>query len=342
MRRASGKRGIRDVAEAARVSIATVSLALNGKGRVSEQTRRRVLEAAARLGYRPDPAARSLAGGRSGVIGLAFSYRIAVPYPLTDIDYFNRAIHAATETALTRDASLVIGPPTPQTDVWWRVPFDGVVVFDPVLGDPVPAALRRRGTPMVLVGRDPNGDFEDPRVDNDHAGGTRLALDHLWERGARRISLFAYPLMDSFVGACEGTYRDWCAEHGVEPSVLMFPPMWERAPYDVAAEALAVEGRPDAVFALEDDLGLETARAAPAMGLRVPDDLMIVACTDREVFPGAPLTTLELDPARTSREAVSLLLDLVEGREPSQRVVEVPVRLVARASTDRQAGRQDL
>jgi len=333
MRKSDARIGIREVADAARVSIATVSLALNGKGRVSEATRARVLEAAERLGYQPDPSARSLKGGRIGVVAIAFSYRVAIPFPLTDVDYFNRAIQGATQAALARDCGLVIGPPTPQSDVWSRLPLDGVVVFDPVLGDPVPGQLRKRGTPMVVVGRDPNGEFDDPNVDNDHAAGTRLALDHLWERGARKIALFGYPLLDSFVAVTEATYRDWCAERGIGPTVLMFPPMWDRAPRQIAAELLASSDRPDAIFCLEDDLGVASASAASDSGLRIPEDLKIVACTDREIFPDLPLTTLELDPGHTAREAMGLLLDIVEGRSDVRANIEIPLRLVPRESS---------
>jgi len=333
MRKSDAKAGIREVAEAARVSITTVSLALNGKGRVAEQTRARVIEVAQRLGYRPHPSARSLKGGRSGVVALAFSYQVAIPYPLTDVDYFNRAIQAATQTALARDSGLVIGPPTPQTDVWSRLPLDGVVVFDPVLGDPVPEQLRRRGTPMVVVGRDPNGAFDDPHVDNDHALGTGRVLDHLWERGARRIALFAYPLGDSFVAVTEATYLHWCRKRGIEPRVRMFPPMWSRSPREVAAECFAARDRPDAIFCLEDDLGVESAWAAADSGLRIPEDLKIVACTDRQTFSGVPLTTLELDPDRTARAAVDLLLDIIEARADRHSQIEIPSRLVVRDSS---------
>ncbi|HEX9814250.1 MAG TPA: LacI family DNA-binding transcriptional regulator, partial [Myxococcota bacterium] len=199
--------------------------------------------------------------------------------------------------------------------------------------DPVPGQLRKRGTPMVVVGRDPNGEFDDPNVDNDHAAGTRLALDHLWERGARKIALFGYPLLDSFVAVTEATYRDWCAERGIGPTVLMFPPMWDRAPRQIAAELLASSDRPDAIFCLEDDLGVASASAASDSGLRIPEDLKIVACTDREIFPDLPLTTLELDPGHTAREAMGLLLDIVEGRSDVRANIEIPLRLVPRESS---------
>jgi DNA-binding LacI/PurR family transcriptional regulator len=330
-----GRVGIRDVARAAGVSIATVSQVLNGKGRLPDETRTRVREVADQLGYQPHPAARSLAGGRSGLIGLTFSTDTETPLPLTDTHYYQLVINAATEAALGRGYCLVVGTQTPQTDIWKRLALDGVLVVDPVLGDGVPGALRKRGTPMVLMGSDPNGEFSDPCVDNDNAAGTRELLDHLWERGARQIAMFVYPVLDTFNVVCEEAYREWCAEREIEPSLLVFAAAWHVNPRKLAVEALSAPDRPDAAYCLEDDLGLETARAALDCSLRVPDDLMIAVCADYDTFPDIPLTTLECNPARTAREAVNLLLDLIEERPVSERSIEIPMRLVQRASTDR-------
>lgn len=324
--------GIRAVAARAGVSAATVSLILNGKGSFPATTQARVLAAAQDLGYRPHPAARSLAGIRTRVVALAFSHREAIPFPLTDIDYFARAINGATEEALLRDHSIVVAPPTPQTDVWFRLPLDGVIVFDPVLGDPVPAELRARSIPMVVVGRDPNGDFDDPCVDNDAVGATWMALDHVWGVGARRPALATFPLMDAFVTDCERAYRDWCEERSIEPVVWVPPASWDRAPRESVAELLA-SAKPDAIIALEDILGIESAAAAAELGVDVPAGLKVVAFSDRESFPGVPLTSVQLDPARTARAAVGMLIDSIEQGGLEQRSLNIPVRLVRRAST---------
>ena len=324
--------GIRAVAALAGVSAATVSLILNGKGTFPATTQARVLEAVSELGYTPHAAARSLAGVRTRVIALAFSHREAIPFPLTDIDYFARAINGATEEALLRDHSIVVGPPTPQSDVWFRLPLDGVIVFDPVLGDPVPAGLRARSTPMVVVGRDPNGDFDDPCVDNDAGMATRIALDHVWEMGARRPAIATFPLMDAFVADCERVYREWCAEHSIEPVVWMPRSSWEQAPRDGLVELLGTT-RPDAIIALEDILGTEVFAAAVELGIDIPTELKVVAFSDRESFPGLPLTSVQLDPANTARAAVGLLIDLIEHGKVERRSLNIPVELVRRAST---------
>jgi DNA-binding LacI/PurR family transcriptional regulator len=324
--------GIRAVAALAGVSAATVSLILNEKGSFPATTQARVLEAARELGYRPHPAARSLAGIRTRVVGLAFCHREAIPFPLTDIDYFARAINGATEEALLRDHSIVVGPPTPQTDVWFRLPLDGVIVFDPVLGDPVPAALRGRSTPMVVVGRDPNGDFDDPCVDNDASRATRIALDHVWELGSRRPSLATFPLMDAFVADSERTYREWCNERSIEPVVRVLRSSWEQAPKSGLVEFLG-SVRPDSIIALEDIVGVESVSAAADLGIEIPTQLKIVAFSDRDSFPGLALTSVQLDPARTARAAVGMLIDLIENGELHERSVNIPVQLVRRDST---------
>jgi DNA-binding LacI/PurR family transcriptional regulator len=333
MATAEGKAvGIRAVAALAGVSTATVSLILNGKGSFPATTKARVLEAAGELGYQPHPAARSLAGVRTRVIALAFSHREAIPFPLTDIDYFARAINGATEEALLRDHSIVVGPPTPQSDVWFRLPLDGVIVFDPVLGDPVPAGLRARSTPMVVVGRDPNGEFDDPCVDNDAGMPTRMALDHVWEVGARRPALATFPLMDAFVADSERVYREWCAERSIEPVVWMPRSSWDQAPRDGLVELLGSAG-PDAIIALEDILGTEALAAAVELNIKVPSELKVVAFSDRESFPGLPVTSVQLDPANTARAAVGMLIDLIEVGELPQRSLNIPVQLVRRATT---------
>jgi len=324
--------GIRAVAARAGVSAATVSLILNGKGSFPPTTKERVLVAVSELGYRPHPAARSLAGVRTRVIGLAFSHREAIPFPLTDIDYFARAINGATEEALLRDYSIVVGPPTPQTDVWFRLPLDGVIVFDPVLGDPVPAGLRARSTPMVVVGRDPNGAFDDPCVDNDAAAATRIALDHVWQLGARRPAIATFPLMDAFVADCERAYRVWCEVRSVEPIVWAPPSSWDQEPLEGMMELLGTAS-PDAIIALEDILGTESVEAAAALHIDVPAELKVVAFSDRGSFPGLPLTSVQLDPTKTARAAVGMLVDLIERGELEERTVNIPVELVRRAST---------
>jgi len=324
-----------DVARAAGVSVTTVSHALSGKGRIPESTRLRVLEQAAAMRYRPNLAARRLAGGRSQLLAIAVSLPGELPMPVTEVNYFNQAIHAATARALERSYALVVCPPTPGAEVWSRIPLDGLIVLDPVAGDPMLPELRARSVPLVLVGRDLTGGDGDYCVDNDHLAGTRAALDHLADRGAQRVALLAGDMGDAFTDDCIAAHRAWCVERGVEPVVELVP-FGQLSEPRHAARLFDRPDPPDGVYANEEALGVAMAVAAERAGVRVPQELMVVVAADGQPSGSpVPLTALELNPARTAEEAVDVLIDLVEGRPPAERLRLIPTRLVERASTQR-------
>ena len=325
---------LQDVAREAGVSTATVSHVLNGKGRIPESTRARIRDIAERMGYRPNAAARSLASGRTGLIALAFSLPAALPVPLTDVDYFSRAIRAATSRALERGYALVIGPPTPETTVWSRIPFDGVVVFDPVANDPTVVEFRQRRVPMVLSGRDPGGG-NDFCVDNDHLAGTRLVLDHLEACGAQRIALLAGDTQDAYSHDCVQAYQHWCGEHDREPMTTMVP-LGRMRRRDEADRVLAQSNPPDAVYATDEVLAVALLDAARARELNVPRDVMIVAAADRQPEPPAQtpsLTTLEMNAVTTAERSIDVLVDVIEAKPPANRMLLIPTELVLGEST---------
>lgn len=299
---------------------------------MSDATREHVREVADSMGYRPNVAARRLAGGRVGLISVAFSMAGELPVALTEVDYFSQAIGAATTRALERDYALVVAPPRSDATLWSRVPLDGVVVFDPAAGDSLLTELRSSNVPLVLSGRDPAGG-DDYRVDNDHLAGTRTVLDHLAGQNANRIALLVGDLSDSFTADCLAAYRDWCEEHAHEPLITTVP-FGRFAEVEVVDGIFATEPRPDAVYATVEVLGRSVIEAAARRGMRVPGDLLVAAAGDREP-PGmrVPLTVLELDPARLAAEAVDVLIELIENRPPSKRERLVPTRLVERDST---------
>ena len=140
---------IRDVAREAGVSVTTVSHALNGKGRLNPETRERVREVADRLGYRPNPAARSLVSGRTGLIAAVPSLPSGLNIEFSEFAFFSELIAAATGVAVGRDNALVVSPPAADWFVWDRVPLDGVIVIE---------ALKKEGlfdSIKVMVGGAP-------------------------------------------------------------------------------------------------------------------------------------------------------------------------------------------
>ncbi|MFD0071056.1 LacI family DNA-binding transcriptional regulator [Streptomyces sp. NPDC127166] len=329
-RQAEGARtvGIKDVARAAGLSITTVSHALNGKGQVSARTRERVRLVAEELGYRPNPAAQVLLSGRTGVIGLAAGHQRSEPWERTYRPYYAAITAGATVEAVDRDYALVVVPVGPGTDLWTRIPMDGLIVVDPIAGDPVIDEALRRGLAVVTDGRpmDPSH-AELPYVQSDIVTGIESVMDHLYEAGARRTGLLTGPELDSFTLDSEQTYAAWCATRNLPAAVERTGP--GEAARDAARRLL--DTHPDAVHALNRTYGEAVLAAARELGLAIPDDLMVTVVDEAE--PGAvpALTTLSLDARRVGTMCAAALIDRLTGGEPEP--VTVPSRLVPGKST---------
>jgi DNA-binding LacI/PurR family transcriptional regulator len=331
--------GIKDVAEAAGVSITTVSHALSGKGRLTDQTRERVRRVAADLGYTPHPSARSLASGRTGMIATVVSLPGNAPIAFTQIDYYVALMDAATRTAVGHGYALVVAPSTAGPQTWSQLPLDGVIVIDPADGDPTLPMLRGRGAPIVFVGRDPHGEPDDLVVENDRAAATRSVLDHLVDAGATRVGVVALRTFETFSEDAIAAYLAWCAEREADACVHTVDADSTAAPAEFRAGAeafLAMGDRPDAVFCLYERQAVELLAAARDRGIDVPGDLLVATIAEMGLaassHPG--LTTLELNQDRLGEAAATLLVDVLEGR-PAASVRDVPTAITVRASTMR-------
>lgn len=326
--------GIKEVAEAAGVSITTVSHALNGKGRVHEQTRQHVQEVAARLGYRPNAVARSLAGGRSGLIGLAVSQTLEGQFAVSDFAYYAQLMSAATAAAFDSGYALVLASGG-EEGAWSSVRLDGLIVVDPVRDDTLCASFVARGVPVVTTGRVP-GREDGFWVDNDHVAGTRAILDHLASRGARRIALLASPPVTSYAIDAREAYEKWCKEHRQDSVVAVArDDLTEGSGFEATVKLLRRAKPPDAIYATLDRLALGALLAAHANSLTVPKDLLVAGCTDSEAGKLArpSLTALALNPEEIGRESVAMVTELIEGRRPQSPHVLVPTKVLPRSST---------
>lgn len=330
--------GIREIAEAAGVSMTTVSHALNAKGEVAQETRRRVQEIAAQLGYRPDPIARGLVTGRVGIIGVVIGHMDSEPWESTYSPFYTETIAGASLKAIEHGHALVVVPVGPDTSTWTQVPMDGVIVVDPQRHDPVLADCRRRGTHAVTQGRPLDGDQDFPWVGSDREGGMRTVLDHLREQGARRIALFSGAPTDSYTIDCQDLYQQWCREHGV-PAVIEAPRGQDNAA-EAAARLLTREDRPDdrpdAVHCINETYGLAVVAAARRLKLRIPEDMLVscAASSPHSEFGDLPMTTLSLGAREAGTHMADLLIQRLRG-ESTPESVTVPMRLTVRESTQR-------
>jgi DNA-binding LacI/PurR family transcriptional regulator len=338
----TGRVSIRDVAREAGVSVTTVSHALNGKGRLNADTRRRVREVADRLGYRPNPAARSLVSGRTGLIAAVASLPRSLDIAFTEFGFFSELITAATGVAVAREQALVVAPPGASWFVWDRVPLDGVLVLEPTIDEPALPDLRRRGVPFVTIAPDPAGSELDCVVRADDREGMTRTLDHLASQGAELVGMIAPPPLNTFTRDTAETYRRWCARAG-RPLALEVVDLEDLQRDTDAAYARAIGAmcdrtpRPDALFVPIELAGVLTLDTLHTRDLRVPEDILLATTGDigRGRHTSPQLTTLEWDYPELGRQAATLLLDLIDGVVTAPCEIVVPTTLAARESTAR-------
>ena len=334
---------IRDVAREAGVSVTTVSHALNGKGRLHPATRQRVREVAERLGYRPNPAARSLVSGRTGLIAAVPSLPRELNLDFSEFGFYTELIAAATGVAVARDNALVVSPPGADWFVWDRVPLDGVIVIEPMVGEVALPDLRRRHVPFVTVSVDPAGAGADAVVRSDDRAGTVRMLDHLVASGGARVAMLAPPPISGFTRDCAETYRRWCASSG-RPLALEVVGEHDLASDRTKAYLIALDRLlgskppPDALFVPIESAGVTVLDELLVRGVSVPQDMLLATTRDlgRVATTTPPLTSLEWDFPEIGRRAAKMLLDLIDGNRTAPCEEIVATSLVPRASTDRQ------
>jgi DNA-binding LacI/PurR family transcriptional regulator len=297
-----------------------VSHALNGKGRVDERTRRRVEDAAQRIGYRANRVARNLRSGRTGMLALVLptiGHDIRANEAL-GLDYYMRVAAAAAAAAFANEYALVLPPGLQSKGDARELPIDGAIVADPRMHDPRLALFSALGLPVVTIERDAGSDDDAWCVTSDNDINTRMVLDHLAACGASRIALLAPDARLTWVAATTRTFAAWGREHGRPPLIVPVPhEHLEGSAYASTLRVLDRPDRPDAIFAVSEGYAAGVRRAARARGLEVPRDLMIVAGVDSQqaVASDPPLTALDLHPDEHARAAVELLVARVNGEE---------------------------
>ena len=312
----------RDVAEAAGVSMRTVSNVVNGFIHVAPSTRQRVLEAIAALDYRPSELARSLKAGRSGLIALVL--------PELDTPYFAELTRAFVEDGARRGVTVVID----QTDgdlererylidrTEYGSLFDGLVI-SPLGLRPSHVEHISPDRPLVFLGEDPFPRFDHVMIDNRCAAVE--AVMHLIGGGRRRIA--AVGAQRHPHGASSQRLEGYLhalreARLEVDDSLIVYVETFRREHgWEAAHRLLERVDPPDAIFAFSDPLALGALRALNQRGVRVPDDIAIVGFDDIEDgrFSTPSLTTVSPDRRAIARAALDRIeAKLAGSTEPAQ------------------------
>lgn len=322
----------RDVAQAAGVSQAAVSLVLGEKwrGRVSAATAERVREAARELGYRPNLAARNLRLGHTRTVLLVV--------PALTTEFFAGVYTGAARVAARHGFGVVLYP-SPEGIGPARNPFASAqAALDGVIASSMAAdaltAIRGDQLPLVMLDSDPAGSLGGATVNLDIADGVRQVTEHLLGLGHRR---FLHLAADIASWTFEVRAHELATRLAGTPGTSLRS---VRAPISIdaartAAEtALAARGpRPTAIICDDDKLAAGAYKAVRRLGLRIPDDISVTGLDDLALATAIDpeLTTVRLDAELFGERGMQALLAVLEGREPEEG--DIPVQLVVRGST---------
>jgi LacI family transcriptional regulator len=327
---------IREVAEEAGVSIATVSRVLNGRDDVSAETREVVSRVIRDRGYTANRSARHLSAGRTGLVGVL----VPLVYPA----YFSAILAGAAEALHEHDLRLVLSPTDHQHDrevsLLDRLMHgltDGALIVLPEESSEELTRLLDQGYRFVVV--DPLEPLDEriPSVSAAHTSGADQAMQHLLGLGHRRIGAITGPAGWVATEDRRRGYRGALAAAGILPS----PELEVESDFEIdgglkaAGTLLDLAEPPTAIFAFNDNHAIGVLQAARARGLRVPEDLSVVGFDDVEyaTFVTPTLTTVRQPLAEMGRTAVSLLMRLLERQRFETLHVELATRLVVREST---------
>jgi DNA-binding LacI/PurR family transcriptional regulator len=350
---------LQTIADRVGVSRMTVSNAFSRPDQLSPDLRQRILSAADELGYvGPDPAARALARGTTGAVGVLLTDSLGHAFTDEVATTLLRAIVeelAPTGLALTLLTAAGHESVIPARDV----AMDGAFVYSCQPDSEARDWLMRRRIPLVFVDQDPVAGI--PSINVDDRGGARAAAQHVIDLGHRRVGLVTSTLdgpleiVEDPSTAGQGHaarqrvlgWLDALDAAGIRPTVVQQPHIDEDEADQAARLLLERADRPTAVLCFSDVVARDVIRVAWDLGLEVPSDLSVVGFDDsplaRRIHPS--LTTVHQDIAAKGRAAATALTAAIErartGTTVRARHQVLPTHLVVRESTAPPRGRHN-
>ena len=325
---------IYDVAKASGVSYSTVSRVLNGFQYVKGSTRERVLSAADQLGYVANLQARSLAGGRSNIIGILV--------PTIDSSYITEIVGGIDDELAKVNYNLMlytthrhVGKESEYVSAITQGMTDGMLLVLPLAPSSYLNALSERGFPYVVIDQnDPTG--EGSVVDATNRLGAYEAIEYLINLGHRRIGFITGLLeVRSTHERIEG-YKAALTDHQipVDETYVVLGNFWEQEGYQATQKLLQHPQPPAAIFASNDLSAFGAMAAVRDNGLSIPEDVSIVGFDDlpQAAYVHPKLTTVRQPLEQMGRTAVRLLMEKLDHPDRYPKHVTLATELILRES----------
>jgi LacI family transcriptional regulator len=320
------------VAHKAGVSPSTVSRILNGTANVSDEKRAMVEQMIEELGFKPDPVARSLAGGRTMSVGVLTQF-IDSPYYGEALRGIEDELHRVHYSPLFVSGHWNEAEETKRLILLQERKVDGLIVLTGRLSDETLLRVAEK-LPVVVTGRRLSADnvFS---IDYDNEEGARLAVHHLQAMGHRQIAFISGPLdhpdAEERLRGFEQAMR--AIEPGFKPELVVQGDFQESGGFRAMNTLLQTRQPFTAVIAANDQMAYGARLALHRAGLRVPEDVSLVGFDDlpHSAFTLPPLTSVRQSVYEVGQTAVRALLDMLAKRTPPSTVI--PAELVVREST---------
>ncbi|GAA0469537.1 LacI family DNA-binding transcriptional regulator [Alkalibacillus silvisoli] len=323
---------IKDVAHHAEVSVATVSRVINRNGYVNEDTRKKVEAAVEELNYKPNSVARSLFKKQSKTIG------IIVP-DITN-PYFPELVRGVEDYLIKKGFTTILcnSDEDPEKerlylDVMKQKYVDGVIIVSNMAEREF---IDECDIPMVALDR--NVHQEMPAFVIDNRDGGRVATEHLFDVGCKRVAHIKGPdqvinseeRYEGYIEVVNG--RDW-----FQDSFVVSGNFEQKQAAQVTKQLLNKHPEIDGIFAGNDAMAVGVLKAAESLNLKVPEDLAIIGFDgiDLTEMTSPELTTLSQPIYQMSRDAAKALITLIEGKTIKQKENLFPLQLLKRQSTKR-------
>lgn len=333
----SNIKNLKEFAQLAGVSTATISRALSGTGRVSEETRERIAALADRLGYQPNATARNLRTQRTMTIGVLVPLGHEAAQHLSD-PFFNTMTGFLADALSDHGYDLLLSRVLPKSDRWLdryigSGKVDGIIVIGQSTEFAVIETVSRRYLPMVVWGGQVSGQNH-CSVGSDNRKGGALAARHLIARGCRRIA-FAGPAQGPEFGERLQGVKQVLRETGLSETLIELPSHFEpeAAFEDIRTQLRGIAAMPDGIVAGSDVTAIGVLRALQALDIDVPGEVKVIGYdglpVGAQVSP--PLTTVDQQLRRGAGMIVDLLLRRLGGEATGSQMIEPS--LIVRAST---------
>ncbi len=333
---------IKDVAKRAGVAASTVSRVINNKSLISEETREKIMEAMRELNYFPNSLARNFANGNACAIALAIDANDNTTFSNV---FFNKSVFGIETVAQNNGYNILItngkeekGGVSSIEKLILERKIDGLILPSVMAKRKLIKKLFELDFPFVILGEPENFKLESSWVDINNIQGGELAVNHLIQKGYKRIAFLSSNPKAIFSQNRLAGYKQALTFAGFDVNEKYIASCEETLPagYNLLKEVFKTSSLPDAVICSDNITAFGVLRAASEMGISVPRELGVLSFDNYPIaeYTNPPLTVVDVDTYSLGEQAASILIRKIEREKEVNQQTLISTRIISRESTN--------